>query len=204
MYLALPAGESPMLIHRVSRPGASILDLGSGPGRLARVLFALGHEVVAVDDSPEMLAHVTGAEPVCGDAFNVELGRRFDTVLAASHLVNEPGVASRRALLRTARRHVAEPGGIVLVERYPPGWLFAGVPIEHASGPVEIRFEPGRREGDCLSASMTYRLAERCWVQRFVAEDVDDDKLAADAERAGLRLVEALTPDRSWVRLEPC
>lgn len=68
IYLALPAGDDPMIIHNAAPPEASILELGSGPGRLTRVLVALGHEVVAVDDSPEMLAHVTGAErsaPTC-------------------------------------------------------------------------------------------------------------------------------------------
>ena len=51
-------------------------------------LQALGHPVVAVDQSPEMLAHVHGATTVCTDIEALALGRRFAGVLLASHLVN--------------------------------------------------------------------------------------------------------------------
>ncbi len=138
MYLALPAGDDPMIIHDASPSGASILELGSGPGRLTRVLIALGHELVAVDDSPEMLAHVTGAETVCGDLFDIELHRRFDVVLAASHLVNHPDPQKRASLLGVCKRHL-NPNGCVLVQRYAPGW-----PQERQStgsaGPVDMTF----------------------------------------------------------------
>jgi SAM-dependent methyltransferase len=122
MYLALPAGDDPLIIHRASPPGASILELGSGPGRLTRVLVALGHEVVAVDDSTEMLAHVTGAATVCADLFDVDVGRTFDIVLVASHLINDPDLARRHALLCVCRRHLVT-GGSILVQRYQPGGL---------------------------------------------------------------------------------
>jgi SAM-dependent methyltransferase len=201
IYLALPAGEVPLLIHGANRPDATILDLGSGPGRLARPLHGLGHRVVAVDDSPEMLAHVTGAEVVCGDAFTIDLRRRFDTVLAASHLINQPGSAARRALLGTARRHLVDAGGVVLVQRFAPGWILESGPTESKAGPVLVSFEPNDRDGDRVTASVTYRLADQTWVQRFEAEDVDDTKLAADAEAAGLQVVDLLSPDGTWVRL---
>ncbi|WP_328605353.1 hypothetical protein OG943_35855 [Amycolatopsis sp. NBC_00345] len=44
-------------------------------------LVALSHRVVAVDDSPEMLAHVRGAETVCARIGDLRLGRRFGGVL---------------------------------------------------------------------------------------------------------------------------
>ncbi len=97
VYLALPAGIGPMIVHGAIESGSSILELGSGPGRMTRVIVALGHRVTAVDDSDEMLAHVTGAECVRADAFSVDLGCSFDVVLAASNLVNAPG--RRRAQL---------------------------------------------------------------------------------------------------------
>ncbi|HVV13973.1 class I SAM-dependent methyltransferase [Amycolatopsis sp.] len=49
-------------MHAEIAPGAEVLDLGYGSGRIAHRLIELGHPVTAVDDSPEMLAYVRGAE----------------------------------------------------------------------------------------------------------------------------------------------
>lgn len=38
-------------------PGSTVLDLASGTGQIARTLADTGHTVIAVDQSPEMLAH---------------------------------------------------------------------------------------------------------------------------------------------------
>jgi len=62
--------------------------VGCGTGRITHPLVALGHPVVAVDESPEMLAHVRDAEKVCARIEHLALGRRFDVVLLASHLIN--------------------------------------------------------------------------------------------------------------------
>jgi SAM-dependent methyltransferase len=204
MYLALPAGEEPLVVHRAITPEASILELGSGPGRVTRVLVALGHEVVAVDDSPEMLAHVTGATTVCADVYDagLDLGRRFDTVLAGSHLVNEPDETRRAALWAVCRRHV-DDDGVVLVQRYPPGWLLHAGAARSAHGPVETSFEPGRLDGAVRSATVTYRLDNRSWAQSFDAIDVGDDLLATDAGAVGLVIDRMVTDDGTWVALRP-
>jgi SAM-dependent methyltransferase len=83
-YLAQSAGDTPMLVHDAIGADASILELGCGPGQITGVLVDLGHEVTAVDDSAAMLELVTGAHTVCADLFIVDLGRRFDAVVAAS------------------------------------------------------------------------------------------------------------------------
>ena len=81
LYLALaPLGE-PELIHAAVPPASEILELGCGTGRITRPLVALGHAVTAVDNSPEMLAYVRGAETVLADIESLELGRRFPVVL---------------------------------------------------------------------------------------------------------------------------
>ncbi|MGX1482605.1 cyclopropane fatty-acyl-phospholipid synthase-like methyltransferase [Streptomyces griseus] len=46
------------------RPGASILELGCGAGRVTHPLVARGFEVTAVDESPGMLERVRGARTV--------------------------------------------------------------------------------------------------------------------------------------------
>ena len=50
-------------VELVPPPGRKTLDLGCGEGRLSRDLKALGHEMVAVDASPTMLAAAREADP---------------------------------------------------------------------------------------------------------------------------------------------
>ncbi len=54
LYARLAAGDEPSIVHGAIPAGATVLDLGSGAGRIAHALIALGHPVVAVDNSPEM------------------------------------------------------------------------------------------------------------------------------------------------------
>ena len=84
VYLRLPPGDEPDIIHAAVPEGAAILELGCGAGRLTRTLVALGHPVVAVDESPEMLSHIRGAEAVLADIETLELKRQFAVVLLAS------------------------------------------------------------------------------------------------------------------------
>src|SRR3984957_12072689 len=83
-----PEGWEAGIVHEAAGAGASILELGSGAGRVTHPLVALGHPVVAVDESPEMLAHVRGAETGCARIEDLDLGRRVGAVLLASHLIN--------------------------------------------------------------------------------------------------------------------
>ncbi|HEX7131189.1 MAG TPA: class I SAM-dependent methyltransferase [Iamia sp.] len=202
LYLAIPAGDGPTIVHDAVPAGASILELGSGPGRMTRVLIALGHRVTAVDDAEEMLAHVTGADTVCADVLELDLGRRFDVVLAASQLVNHPTPEDRRRVLDVCRRHVHDHGD-VLVERYPPGWLAEVEHVTNRIGPVSVELQIVERRGDVVVGRTTYELAGRTWTQEYETADIDDERLAAEAPAAGLRLVEHLTDDGRWIRLRP-
>jgi ubiquinone/menaquinone biosynthesis C-methylase UbiE len=60
-YSLLPPMGEPEIVHDAIPPGASILELGAGAGRMTRPLVGLGHPVVAVDESGEMLARIRGA-----------------------------------------------------------------------------------------------------------------------------------------------
>src|SRR5450755_413595 len=74
-YALLRPGREPEIIHRAAgRAGASILELGSGTGRITDALVKLGHPLVAVDESPEMLARNHSAETVCARIEDLALG----------------------------------------------------------------------------------------------------------------------------------
>ncbi|MFI7116493.1 class I SAM-dependent methyltransferase [Amycolatopsis sp. NPDC049868] len=202
VYRLLPPGEEPGIVHAAVPAGASILELGSGTGRVTHALLELGHPVVAVDDSPEMLAHVR-AETVCSKIEDVRLGRGFDVVLLGSHLINTASEADRQAFLATARAHV-EPGGQVLVEWHPPEW-FDSVRDGQGGrlGEVDVRLGQVVREGDLLSAVVRYSAGTRSWSQAFTCRRLDSMALKSALTSAGLAFERWRAEDRTWFSAIP-
>jgi SAM-dependent methyltransferase len=201
LYAMLTPGREPDVIHAAAGgSGASILELGCGAGRVTHALTALGYRVVAVDESPEMLAHITAAETVCARIEGLALGRRFDVVLLASHLINARTEADRQALLRTCRNHVG-PSGCVLIEQYAPGWFATAGDSEANHGEVTIRLRDVARPGPGLvSATVEYAAGGRVWTQSFTAASLGEDQLRQSLVDAGLSLGGYLTDDQSWIR----
>jgi SAM-dependent methyltransferase len=202
IYLALPPGDTPSLIHSAVPPGGSILELGSGPGRITRPLTDLGHTVVAVDNSEEMLSHIDYTETNLADVFELDLGKTYDAVVAGSHLINTPDAARRFALLSVCRRHV-DPEGVVLIERYEPTWAAAPLPSQTQVGPVLITFEPLRVETDEFRGRVIYALNQETWTQEFEAANLTEDALAEEAMTVGLHLKRWLNDSRTWACLTP-
>jgi SAM-dependent methyltransferase len=203
LYTLLPPMGEPGIVHAAVPAGASILELGAGAGRVTHPLLALGHPVVAVDESPEMLARVRGAQTVLARIQDLRLGRRFDAVLLASQLVNTPDHRLRGRFLRTCREHVRD-GGCVLVQRHPPAWFETAAEGERTTGGITFRLRDLRRPGPgLLAATVEYRVGDRRWTQSFTAERLDDQALAAALAEAGLAVDAYLTEDGAWVRAVP-
>ncbi|WP_119302486.1 class I SAM-dependent methyltransferase [Dongia deserti] len=114
-YIAL-AGEQPK----------TILDMGSGTGRLAVALAECGHRVTGADPSAGMMK-VARSRPgtarvnwVDSDAAHLSLEQRFDLIIMTGHVFQvflEDDAVS--ATLRTLRRHLA-PGGALAFETRNP------------------------------------------------------------------------------------
>ena len=117
VYLRLPSRGEGELVAAALPPPASLLELGCGTGRVTQQLVARGYSVVAVDESPEMLAHVRDAETVCARIEELDLGRRFDAVLLLSNLLTVEA-EQRRAFLEACARH----GDLLVVETLPLAW----------------------------------------------------------------------------------
>jgi SAM-dependent methyltransferase len=202
-YALLPPMGEPGIVHAAIPAGASILELGAGAGRVTHPLVALGHPVVAVDESPEMLARIRGAETVPARIQDLALGRRFDVVLLASFLVNvdDPGLRGR--FLEACRDHV-DDGGCVLVQRHPPRWFEEAAEGERTVDGITFRLRDLRRPGPgLLAATVEYQVEDRVWTQSFTTERLDDEALAAALAEAGLDVDAYLTGDGSWVRAVP-
>lgn len=189
-------------MHGAVPEGAEILELGCGAGRLTHPLVALGHPVVAVDQSEEMLRHVRGAETVLGDIETLELGRRFPCVLLASHLVNADD-ADRAAFLACCRRHVAADG-VVLIQRLEPetDWSTLEGRTQERGG-VSVTLRDVHLDGRSLSAVAEYRIGDDVWRQPFTSRLLDDEELADELAAAGLRLGRVLDERRTWVAAVP-
>jgi len=202
-YARVTARGEPEIVHDAAGPGAWILELGCGAGRIAHPLVALGHPVVAVDESPEMLAHVHGAETVCARIEDLALGRRFDVVLLASHLINTDDIPTRTAFLAACRRHVADDGGVI-IQQHAPGWFAAAADAENTRDGITFRMrDVSRPAPNLVSATMEYVDGDQVWTQTFTARRLDDTELAAVLADAKLRLDRYLTDDRSWLRAVP-
>jgi SAM-dependent methyltransferase len=203
LYSLLPPMGEPEIIHAAIPARASILELGAGAGRVTHRLLELGHPVVAVDESAEMLAEIRGAETVRASIQELHLGRRFDVVLLASFLVNTHDRELRRRFLSACREHVRDDG-CVLVQRHEPAWFEEAAEGERSSGGVTFRLRDlARPRPGVLSATVEYQLGERRWTQSFTAERLDDEQLAAALGEVGLAVDAYLTADGSWVRAVP-
>jgi SAM-dependent methyltransferase len=200
LYATLPALGEPELVHGAVSAGSEILELGAGAGRITRGLVALGHPVVAVDQSPEMLAHIVGAKTVLGDIETLELGRRFPVVVLASNFVNDADRKRVRRYLACCSRHVATDGH-VLLQGYPRGWQ----PDTHwreVEG-VRLRLRSFTLEGSHLHGEMEYVVAARTLHHAFDALLVSDEELDADLAAAGLERQRTLDPTGAWIETSP-
>jgi SAM-dependent methyltransferase len=199
VFAALPAEPAAGYVLAALPAPCDVLELGCGAGRLTAALVAAGHRVVAVDESPEMLARVGApAERVLADAACLDLRRQFGAVVLASYLVNAR--ARGAAYLATAVRHLA-PGGVVVVQRYDPVWAAAGEPGEATVGTVTIAVTRLVPHDGWFEATVAYSLEGRRWEQAVEGDVLGDDALERMAAAAGLTVTRWLDPHRTWAVL---
>ncbi|MBF9061059.1 methyltransferase domain-containing protein [Rhodobacterales bacterium HKCCSP123] len=134
--------EEPALAASVAgrAPGLSVLDLGCGAGQpIAAWYIARGDLVTGVDGAAamvaELAARVPEAEAIHADMRGLELGRRFDVILAFNSLFHlSPG--DQRAMFPVFAAHAA-PGARLLFTTGPAAGEAVGrvgdSPVYHAS-----------------------------------------------------------------------
>lgn len=203
LYLRLPVGGEPDVIEGAVPAGATILELGCGVGRVTHALLARGFTVTAVDESPKMLEHVTGARTVCSPIESLELAERFDVVMLASFLVHTADPATRQALLATCRRHVKD-GGSVLIQREGADW-HDNLPRETALADGRVRVassEPSGRPG-VRTVHVEYVFPDARWTQTFASRPLGTPEFEQALSEAGLTVDAYLTKDGVWVHARP-
>jgi SAM-dependent methyltransferase len=203
LYARLPANGEPEIVERAAPAGASLLELGSGAGRMTRPLLEKGFRVTAVDESAAMLAQVEGAPTVRSTIEDLRLDTTFDVVLLASFLINTADDALRSALLATCAHHVA-PGGGVIVQREGEWHRSTRAGDEWHRDGMTVRVALRERgEGGAKRTRMEYAFEDATWSQTFLSHDLPDPAFEQALLRAGLALDAYLTEDRTWARAVP-
>lgn len=116
------AGEA-RFVDAMAPRSARILDAGCGPGRVAGVLAAAGHDVVGVDVDPELIAAAEQDHPgpryLVGDLAELDLPARgiaesFDVIVSAGNVMTFVAPSTRVEILHRLHRHCAEDGRVVI------------------------------------------------------------------------------------------
>jgi SAM-dependent methyltransferase len=200
LYARLPIGEEPDIVAAAVPPGAHILELGSGVGRMTHPLLERGFTVTAVDESAEMLERVRGTRTICSPIEALELEETFDVVMLASFLVHAGDAELRRGFLRTCARHMADDG-CVLIQREGEDY-HTRVPRERVDPRgFTIRIVSSQPVGDGVhSVRAEYEFPDATWTQTFRARPMSREQFEEALGEAGLRVDRYLTEDRIWAR----
>jgi SAM-dependent methyltransferase len=189
-------------------PGATVLDVGAGTGRVTLHLARRGTPVVALDADARLLAALerrASGLPVrtaAADARSFDLGERFALIIVPMQTVQLlEGPAGRAAFLRCARGHLRPGGRLVLAladaldcfdeeHDQPPVPDVADVDgVVYFSRPVAVRDEGGRVALERIRETVD-RQGRRTAEGDVVRLDrVEAATLEEEARAAGLRVL---------------
>ena len=122
------------------QPGASILDIGCGSGEpIARYLNDAGYRLTGIDSSPPLIdlcrSRFPHQEWVVADMRTLELGRRFDGILAWDSFFHLSCEAQGR-MFPIFQQHAARRAALLFTSGPAHGevlGMFEGEPLYHAS-----------------------------------------------------------------------
>lgn len=183
----------------------AILDLGCGTGLLTKALARRGHDVTGIDPAAAMLEiarqpALPNARWICADAREVDLGKRFDRIIASGHVFQVfLTVADRLAFLRTAARHLKPEGRLIFDSRNPAAaaWLSwtpekSRCRIDHERhGPIDVWHEVTHVDGEQVTYVSSYNFEKggRTYTNEGKLSFPSYQAIHAQLAQAGLRLL---------------
>lgn len=196
------AGEIEHLRPRL-KPGTTVLELGCGTGLLTHRLLEFGCNVTGVDNSSDMLAHVSdGVRRIHSDIERLALAERFEIVLLPSGLINHADAAVRRRFVAAAARHVL-PDGQLILNCQDPSWLRTAA-VGPVGGSEDVSIElvnVDRRvdeQGMQVRMTLRYTMGEQAWTHSFTVVPLDELSVAELLQEEGFGPLTALDEPRRW------
>jgi len=196
------AGEIDHLRPRL-KPGTTVLEMGCGTGLLTHRLLEFGCIVTGVDNSSEMLAHVSDSvQRIHCDIERLALAERFDIVLLPSGLINHADAAVRRRFVAAAARHLL-PDGQLILNCQDPSWLRTAV-VGPVGGNEEVSIElvhVDRRideHGMQVRMTLRYTMGDEAWTHSFSVVPLEELSVAKLLEEEGFGAITALDERRRW------
>jgi SAM-dependent methyltransferase len=122
------------LVDALLPRGARVLDAGSGTGRIAGHLAAVGHDVVGVDGDPVLVAEAeqehAAARWLVGDLSELDLpaagiAEPFHAIVCAGNVMTFLADSTRVEVLRRMRAHVRDDGRAAIGFGAGRGYEFA-------------------------------------------------------------------------------
>lgn len=199
LYKQLPYQGELDCVRPFMPSGATVLELGCATGRLTCKLLEWGLDVMAVDNSPAMLAEVpNSANKLLANIETLNLGQTFDIVLLASHFINTANPTLRNAFLAASGRHVAE-NGIVLIQKYPPNFL-ATVEVGEMgqSGDISMFVEEVKRHDPAVEITLRYSNGRTNWHHTFTSQPLDEPTIHTLLTTNGLTFNQWHDPAKQW------
>lgn len=183
--------------------GTRVLELGCGTGLLTHRLLDFGCEVTGVDNSPEMLAHVSSqVRRVCADIESLELADRYDLVLLPSGLINHADGEVRRAFLAAARRHLSSHGQLILkcqdanwLRMAEAGWRATSGPLSMELLRVERRKTNGQLE---VRMTLQYTIESDMWTHSFSVVPLEERAIQSLLAAEGFNRQVAIEGPPGW------
>jgi SAM-dependent methyltransferase len=189
------------ILHAVGREAGRVLELAAGSGRITLPLLRFADEVVAVDNSPELLDILvreakmsrSATSPnrltaMLGDILTVSLEGSFDVVVLGTTSISLFDEDQRRRLLTAVRDWLSPDGIFVISLRTVP--LPAGGEAVHRVSEnlrlVESVSEDGRRLTANLVETANDEPVGEYSVSTFV---ITSDELLAELAAVGLTVV---------------
>jgi SAM-dependent methyltransferase len=193
-----------------------VLDVGAGTGRISLDLARRGHDVIALDADPDLIAELQRraqaaglpVEAVCADARDFTLSREVAQVIVPMQTLQLLGNSDgRAAFLRCAARHLRSGGFLAaaLADAFEgqleatEAEVFDPVPdireiggTVYASHPVGLRREPGGVVIERIRETVTPDGRRRAEGNEIRLDDVDAAIVATEAAALGFTARPAL------------
>ena len=152
------------LVDAMVQPGSRLLDAGCGTGRLAGALHRRGHDVVAVDADPQLIAAARQDHPgpqfQVADLAELDLDEDpFDLVVCAGNVMVFLAPGSEQRVLDRLRAHTRPGGRIVIGFRREPYYSYDQFDEDVAATGLSLEYRFSTWSLDPFSAASTFAVS---------------------------------------------